>query len=56
MAFRSEEVNDCCGDNDSNGKDDICEDMNVRCLYIDIVVKPVGNRVHFLIRCQAGNL
>ena len=39
MAFRGEEVDDACRKNDPEGEDNISEDVNVRCLHVDIIVE-----------------
>ena len=46
MSLWCKEVNDGCRNDDPDGEDDICQDMNVGCLDVDIIVEGGSSRLH----------
>ena len=55
MPFGGKEVDDAGGYDDSDGKDDIREDVDVCSFHIDIIVEFFFG-VHLLVRGQAGKM
>jgi hypothetical protein len=54
VAVGREEVDDAGQDDDSDGQDDVGEDVDVGCFHVDVVVEVCRTGNHFLVRSKAG--